>query len=152
MALSTLLIIPGCGMGVGEVMVASSLAASALKTVSVVWTQVGGRRKCQEGTAYYEYSAEAIHRASRAALAELKMPVLVDKPNEEEEGHYMEAGRDKSQFKIKIIPIQDNITALKVRVGHISEKEGAELFYRLVMEHIGSVQYDNAIRYKQPIR
>ena len=148
-ALSTLLIMPGCGMGVGEVLVASSIASSAIKTVSVAWTTVGGLRKCQEGTAYYEYSAETIHRASLSALNELNIAVKTDKPNED--GYYMETGEGKAQFKIKITPVQGNITELKVRINLKSQKEGAELFYRLVSEHIGSVQYDESIRYKQPM-
>lgn len=143
--LSALLAIPGCGLGVGEVMVASSAVVAGAKVIGVVWKQIGGMRGCQEASAYYEYDAETIRRASLAALRELDVPVTMDVPNENEEGYYLETS-EKTQFKIKIIPVQDNITELKVRVNRKSEKEAAELFYRLVMEHIGSVQYNNTTR------
>ena len=141
MVLSALLAIPGCGLGVGEVMVATTAITAGAKAIGVVWQQIGGIRGCQEGSAYYEYNADTIRRASRAALEELKVPVVMDVPNEEEEGGYYLETSEKTHFKIKIIPVQDNITELKVRVNRKTEKEAAELFYRLVLEHIGGVQY-----------
>lgn len=143
--------VAGCMGGVGEAYIATQAvvaaaggAAAIAKVIKVVWKRVG---RCQEGTAYYDYHIDAVHRSVVKTLSEMGMPTATNMKGEN--GQYlMEAGSNDEMFQITIIPVQPNVTEVRVRIKRSTSKEYAQLFFKMTQDNIGVLEF----RQGQPIR
>lgn len=143
--------VAGCMGGIGEAYIATQGvvaavggAAAIVKAIKVVWKRVGRR---QEGTAYYDYHIEVVHRSVLRTLNEMGMPPATNM--KDANGQYlMEAGSADEMFQITIIPVQSNVTEVRVRIKRSTSKEYAQLFFKMTQDNIGVLEFSQG----KPIR
>jgi hypothetical protein len=93
-----------------------------------------------EANKYYSESPDVIYRSTKHALAKLNVPILEDKPANND---YAILAGEKDKFHIKITVIENNMTRFSIRVNFWGNKEFAELIYKIVDNELDTIIFDD---------
>ena len=92
-----------------------------------------------EGHKFYQYNYKVVFRATKQALKNLEIPII-DENISDKQG-YITAGK-RSQYKIKINFIENNISELCIRINFMGNKPQGELIYQTVDQTIFTINYN----------
>lgn len=92
-----------------------------------------------EGHKYYANDHHTIYRATKRSLLKLGIPVSKDEPSDDR--YYIKAGNN-DRFKINIVPHEENISRLSIRVNFMGDKDYAELIFQEVDKQLGIIEFD----------
>ena len=95
-----------------------------------------------EGHKYYQYNYKVVYRATKQALKNLNIPISSEKLTDKQ-GYITAGGR--SQYKITINFIENNISELSIRINFMGNKEQGELIYQNVDQSVFTITYENGI-------
>ena len=95
-----------------------------------------------EGHKFYQYNYKVVYRATKQALKNLNIPIS-DEQLTDTNG-YITAG-SRSQYKIKINFVENNICELCIRVNFMGNKEHGELIYQNVDQSVFIINYENGL-------
>lgn len=91
--------------------------------------QLGIRWYDGEAQKYYNTDQVTLYNATKAALAELNLPIAEE--SHEDNIYYLKVDAG-DRFKIKVVGVREEIAKLSIRVNTMGDKEYAELIYRHV--------------------
>lgn len=118
----------GCGLG-------SAGIVSPVITGYATW-------KSGEASKYYESSHTRIYNAVKRNCEKLQYKISKEKKLKND-CDYIVAEGENHTFKITIVPVQPNITQVKIRIDFMGDKPYAELFYKKLDEQLNIIWFDN---------
>lgn len=95
-----------------------------------------------EGHKFYQYNYKVVYRATKQALKNLDIPISDEKLTDKD--GYITAG-NRSQYKIKINFVENNISELCIRINFMGNKPHGELIYQNVDQNIFVINYNNGL-------
>jgi hypothetical protein len=134
---------------------ATALVAPVAGGISVAY-DLYVKWKDGEATKYYHYNTAVVHRALSMALHDLGIPVSSDsagidqKPEAPRRFFHKKQGTTKgfrilagnnNKFKVKIEPVETDISRLKVRIDFWGDKPYVEALYQKVDEYLNVVTF-----------
>lgn len=113
-----------------------------------------------EAIKYYEFNGKLVEGAAIRAMKEMKLPVNSNtKPlippqykrfknilPDVKGRDYTISGGNFDRFRIKIIPVEQDVTRITVRINTMGDKPYAELFYKHVDEQLSVIDFTQKIK------
>jgi hypothetical protein len=92
-----------------------------------------------EATKYYKVCNTTVYNAVKRSCKNLGYKIE-EEQDTKDGGKYILA-KSKSKFKIRVEPVEENITRVKIRIDFMGDKPYAELLYHEIDKELCIIEY-----------